>query len=123
MCSIIRHGRVRGALEIIYHGVVTRAVRMAAIGKSQAMMGTVPVAIVDFSVASFAMTPDERREFQSALATSDGFDQTVVIYVAGPHRDALECEAEIGNSLGRIVEVVDDIEDAYAFLAAIEADE
>ena len=122
MSSIVRRGRVSGVLKIIYSGVVTSSARWDAIRVGQKIMGTkaVPIAIVDFSGATLGMTSEEAREFQMSLATSDGMDQTVVIYVAGPNRQALEEEARLGNELGRMVEVVDTVDDAYRFLAEME---
>ena len=125
MSAIVRAGRNPGVLEVIYDGEVTMAMRRDAVARGESLMGSleVPVAIIDFQAAELAWGPEEAREFQTHYASSLGVDYSLIIYVAGEkHRAVLEVEAAIGNELGRMIEVVGDLKEAYALIEESEED-
>ncbi len=126
MSAIVRAGRNAGVLEVIYDGEITMATRRDAVARGEALMGIleVPVSIIDFRAAELTWGPEESREFQTHYASSLGVDYSLIIYVAGEkNRAALEAEAAIGNELGRMIEVVGDLNEAYELIEESEEDE
>lgn len=126
MSTTVQTGRLPGVIEIIYEGRVTPEVRLDAIRRSHALAGSVkiPVTIVDFRAAVWGLDPAESRVFQERLSAEEAVDYGFIIYVAGPDTAIpLRAEATLGNDLGRLVEVVGSVDEAYALLEDISAGE
>lgn len=126
MSTIVRTGRLPGVIEIIYQGRVTPETRLEAIRRSHALAGSVkiPVTIVDFRSAEWGLDPSDSRVFQERLSSEEAVDYGFIIYVAGPENAVpLREEASLGNELGRLVEVVGSVDEAYRMIEEMSAGE